>query len=108
MKKFQITLSLLSICLLSGCAKTPEEETAVLPVLAPESELSVTSSKEQVEEFEKIAGFTEFSDHECFNITPDFIAESRQIHCSYPVRRECFMQEGGLWRTLRIWILRMM
>ncbi len=96
MKKFQITLSLLSICLLSGCAKTPEEETAVLPVLAPESELSVTSSKEQVEEFEKIAGFTEFSDHECFNITPDFIAENSEFQIfKYSKWTESFLMYEG-------------
>ena len=82
MKKYQITLFFISFLSgISACAKTsdPGKETAALPVLAPESELTVTSSKEQVEEFEKIAGFTELSDDECFNITPDFVREHSEF-----------------------------
>lgn len=57
---------------LSGCAKVPAQD-AVFEVLAPESELTVTSAKTGVSAFLKCTGYEK---EDWYNITPAFIADN--------------------------------
>lgn len=76
MKKIRLIPCVLLCILLSlpACSKASNLESSGLNAIGPEAEMSVTSSKTQVAEFEKSAGF-QICENECYNTTPDFIAE---------------------------------
>ena len=80
MKK--ISIILLSLCMLSitCCSKNKEAEVSEdqFPLRAVTSKLSIHSSLDQVEDFIKLnSSFNSYYDKdECYNITPDFIAEN--------------------------------
>lgn len=80
MKKVQ-SIIYLTLCItigLSACSISPISEKTTLDPLAPESELTIISSDTQVSEFlKKMQGFTTYYEtDECYNITPDFVAEN--------------------------------
>lgn len=80
MKKVQ-SIICLTLCItigLSACSISPISEKTALDTLAPESELTITSSDTQVSDFlEKMQGFsTYYETDECYNITPDFVTDN--------------------------------
>ncbi|MCM1298734.1 MAG: hypothetical protein NC228_04120 [[Eubacterium] siraeum] len=70
----------LTLCImsLSACSASSISEKIFLDALAPESELTITSSDARVSDFlEKMQGFTTYYEtDECYNITPDFVADN--------------------------------
>ena len=98
MRKSSICLLFSIVFMLSACSTTADSENTPLAVCAPEAELTITSSKEQVSGFipkNKNLIFS-FDEDECYNITPDFIADNSEFTIfKYDTSRETFIMYDG-------------
>lgn len=100
MKKVQSVIYL-GLCIamgLSACSISPISEKTALDTLAPESELTITSSDMQVSDFvEKMQGFTTYYEtDECYNITPAFVADNSDYSIfKYSSSTESFILYDG-------------
>lgn len=76
-----LCLLLCTLLILSACSPSPASGDTFPGAVAPESEMTVESSKTGVSEFlAKSGGFTTaYTEDECYNITPDFIAERSEF-----------------------------
>ena len=94
MKKSTICLLFLIVLMLSACSTAADSDNTPLAVCAPETELTITSSKERVPEFiSKNKNFIpEYDEDECYNITPDFIADNSEFTIfKYDISSEAFI-----------------
>ena len=98
MRKSSICLLFSIVFMLSACSTAADSEDTPLAVCAPEAELTITSSKEQVSEFisknkNLIASYDE---DECYNITPDFIEDNSEFTIfKYDISGETFIMYDG-------------
>lgn len=98
MKKSTICLLLSIVFMLSACSTTADSDTTPLAVCAPETELTITSSKEQVSEFipKNKNLISLYDEDECYNITPDSIADNSEFTIfKYDTSRETFIMYDG-------------
>lgn len=98
MKKSTICLLLPIVFMLSACSATADSDNTPLAVCAPEAELTITSSKEQVSEFisKNKNLIALYDEDECYNITPDFIADNSEFTIfKYDISRESFIMYDG-------------
>jgi len=83
---------------LSACFINPVSEKTALDTLAPESQLTITSSDTQVSDFlEKNTGFTTaYEADKCYNITPDFVVDNSDFTIfKYGSSTESFIMYDG-------------
>ncbi|MDE6530608.1 MAG: hypothetical protein K2K96_07520 [Lachnospiraceae bacterium] len=79
MKKSILYLLFLIVFILSACSTTADSDNAELSVLAPETEMTITSNKNQVFKFVLNNDKDEFYNiGEWYNITPDFISDNSE------------------------------
>lgn len=98
MKKSIIYLLFLIVFILSACSTIADSDDAELSVLAPETEMTITSCKTQVSEFvSENKNFTSSEDKdECYNITPDFISDhSEYAVFKYDTSTESYIMYNG-------------
>ncbi len=98
LKKSTLCRLLLIVVMLSACSPTAVSHNMPLVVCAPEAELTITSSKKQVSEFipKNKNLISSFDEDECYNITPDFIADNSEYTIfKYDTSRESFIMYDG-------------
>lgn len=97
-KKSMVYLIMSIIVIFSACSTAANSENEALETLAPETEITITSSKLQVKEF--ISRNKDFKfgydEDECFNITPGFIADNSEFAIfKYNKSTESFIMYDG-------------
>ena len=78
MKKGILYFLLSTTIIVSACSAAADSEQEALAVLAPETEMKIVSSMIQDNEFvsENKLFISEYDEDECYDITPDFVAEN--------------------------------
>ena len=97
-KKSIICLFLPIAVTASACSTAADSDREALAVLAPKTEMTIVPSMIQVEEFvsENKHFSTEYKDDECYNITPDFVAENSDFAIfKYVNSTESFLMYDG-------------
>ncbi|MDE6714346.1 MAG: hypothetical protein K2K20_11485 [Lachnospiraceae bacterium] len=98
MKKSILYLLFLIVFILSACSTTADSDNAELSVLAPETEMTITSNKTQVLKFvfENKNFTSDYDKDECFNITPDFILDNSEYAVfKYDTSAKSFIMYNG-------------
>ena len=98
MKKRILYLLFLIVFILSACSTTADSDNTELSVLAPETEMTITSNKTQVLKFvfENKNFTSDYDKDECFNITPDFISDNSEYAVfKYDTSAESFIMYNG-------------
>lgn len=98
MKKRILYLLFLIVLILSACSTTADSDNTELSVLAPETEMTITSNKTQVLKFvfENKNFTSDYDKDECFNITPDFISDNSEYAVfKYDTSAESFIMYNG-------------
>lgn len=98
MKKGIICLLVLMVFIPSACSMPVDSDNTNLAVLAPETEMTIASYKIQVSEFisQNINFTSSYDNDECYNITPDFIADNSEFTVfKYDISTESFIMYDG-------------